>query len=215
MNKEHFLIELKLHLRQLSLIDQQAILDKYNQLFDEKMEQGLTEYQITKELGSPKLIAISILKEFNLELKETRKQNNDWTEISETYESFSDDGPYSYQPGAAYKNSSSGFVRFFQVMGIICLNFFFMIWMIFSWAMVLFSGWLVTLVFTLCPILGVISFVGYAGSYGMFQLSMSVLFCGIGLIGFVIMIPFSKVSAKLLKTYSKWNLQVLRGDRAL
>jgi hypothetical protein len=29
------------------------------------------------------------------------------------------------------------------------------------------------------------------------------------------MVPFSKVSFNLLKTYSKWNLQVLKGDRAL
>lgn len=215
MNKEHFLIELKLHLRQLSLIDQQTILDKYNQLFDEKTEQSLTEYQITKELGSPKLIATSILKEFNIELKETKKPSNDWVEMSTTTETFSDTGPYAYQGGSTYRRSSSSFVRFFQIAGIICLNFLFMIWMIFSWAMILFSGWLVTIIFTLCPILGVFSFINYAGSYGMFQLSLSILFCGIGLIGFLIMIPFSKVSAKLLKTYSKWNLQVLRGDRAL
>ena len=57
MNREHFLIELKLHLRQLSLVDQQAILAKYDELFDEKLAQGLTEYQVTKELDSPKKIA--------------------------------------------------------------------------------------------------------------------------------------------------------------
>ena len=81
MNKEHFLIELKLHLRQLSLVDQQAILAKYDDLFTEKMTQGLTEYQITKELDSPKEIASAILKEFNLELKENPTENNDWVEM--------------------------------------------------------------------------------------------------------------------------------------
>ncbi|QIL47904.1 HAAS domain-containing protein [Vagococcus hydrophili] len=54
MNKEHFLIELKLHLRQLSLTDQQAILQKYEDLFAEKIAEGLSEYQITKELASLK-----------------------------------------------------------------------------------------------------------------------------------------------------------------
>ena len=90
-----------------------------------------------------------------------------------------------------------------------------MIWIIISWALVLFSGWLATAIFVLSPILGIFSFISAAGAYGAFQLSVSVFLCGAGLIGLLIMIPFSKVSFKLLAIYGKWNIQVLRGDRAL
>ena len=217
MNKEHFLIELKLHLRQLSLVDQQAILAKYEDLFTEKMAQGLTEYQITKELESPKDIAIAILKEFNLELKETTKKNHDWVEMSEQASSSDDyNGHPYYSNKTTYREPSSGFIRFFQITGVFFLNIFFMFWLILCWAIALFVGWAITLSFMLSPILGISSLVGLGMiSFGLFQFSISILLCGIGLIGLVIMIPFSKVSLNLLKTYAKWNLQVLRGDRAL
>ncbi|MEG0285562.1 MULTISPECIES: DUF1700 domain-containing protein [Vagococcus] len=216
MNKEHFLIELKLHLRQLSLIDQQAILAKYDDLFTEKMAQGLTEYQITKELDTPKEIACAILKEFNLEFKEAAKSNNDWVEMSSETNHFNNEQshPY-YNNDIPQKAQSSGFIRFFQVTGIIFLNLFFMLWLIFSWGLSLLVGWIISLSFILSPALGVYSLLTLTPSYGSFQFFMSLLFCGIGLIGLVIMVPFSKISFNLLKTYSKWNLQVLKGDRAL
>lgn len=216
MNKEHFLIELKLHLRQLSLVDQQAILAKYDDLFSEKMAQGLTEYQITKELDSPKEIACAILKEFNLEFKETPHHSNDWVEISTTHQ---DRATYNSHPyfgeNSVQKAPSSGFIRFFQITGIIFLNIFFMLWLIFCWGLSLFIGWLISLSFVISPALGVYSLLTLTPSYGSFQFFMSLLLCGIGLIGLLIMIPFSKLSFNLLKTYSKWNFQVLKGDRAL
>jgi len=214
MNKEHFLIELKLHLRQLSIIDQQAILDKYDAIFTEKMSEGLTEYQITKELGSPKKIATNILKNFDIEPTETPKTNNDWVEFSEN--SILDDNfPYEHLHKNKYRSTNSGFIRFFQITGIICLNLFFMIWMIFCWAMVLILGWIMSIAFILSPTLGIISLINFSGSYGLFQLSISILLFGIGLIGLIIMFPFSKVSFKLLKNYGKWTFQVLKGERAL
>lgn len=217
MNKEHFLIELKLHLRQLSLVDQQAILAKYEELFNEKLTEGLTEYQITKELASPKEIAKSILEEFNIEFKEIDNQSHDWVEFSKEETTYAQNKKYNpyYQHQETPKTKDSGFIRFFQILGITFLNLFFMIWLIFGWAVTLFVGWVVTICFVGSPFLGAFSLITIGGSYGFFQLFMSILFCGVGLIGFLIMVPFSKVSFNLLKTYSKWNLQVLKGDRAL
>ena len=215
MNKEHFLIELKLHLRQLSLVDQQAILAKYDDLFIEKMAQGLTEYQITKELDSPKEIASAILKDFNLELKENPREHNDWVEMPKSTPNYSHSHPYYSNNEEIYREPSSGFIRFFQVTGIIFLNLFFMFWLIFSWGLAIFVGWVLSLGFLVTPILGVYSLLQLTAVYGSFQFFMSLLLCGIGLIGLLIMIPFSKVSFNLLKIYTKWNFQVLKGDRAL
>lgn len=217
MNKEHFLIELKLHLRQLSLVEQQAILAKYEELFETKTAKGLTEYQITKELPSPKEIAISILKEFNLEFQESKGPGNDWVEFS-TMENqeLRNDGYHPYnETYDVSRKTDSGFIRFFQIAGVTLLNLFFMIWLILGWALTLFIGWILTLSFTASPLIGIYSFISLTNSYGLLQLSMSILFCGAGLIGLLIMIPFSKVSFNLLKTYGRWNIQVLKGDRAL
>jgi uncharacterized membrane protein len=90
-----------------------------------------------------------------------------------------------------------------------------MFWLILTWGISLFVGWMISLSFIFSPILGVYSLLQLTASYGLFQFFMSILLCGIGLIGLLIMVPFSKVSFNLLKTYSKWNLQVLKGDRAL
>ncbi len=218
MNKEHFLIELKLHLRQLSLVDQQIILTKYEELFDTKISEGLTEYQITKELASPKEIAILILKEFNIEFEETTGIANDWMEFSSqndnSYFSENHHNPYSKEYEIK-RNPDSGFIRFFQISGITLLNLFFMIWLIFGWALTLFMGWILTISFIVSPLLGAFSFLSLTNSYGLFQLCISVILCGVGLIGLLIMVPFSKVSFNLLKTYGHWNLQVLKGERAL
>lgn len=215
MNKEHFLIELKLHLRQLSLTDQQAILQKYEDLFAEKIAEGLSEYQITKELASPKEIAMSILKEFNLELDSPNAHGNDWLEFS-TEENYQQDNdhPYYHEP-QIQRSHDSGFIRFFQIAGIIFLNLFFMFWLMFGWGLVLFIGWTLTICFIGSPVIGIFSILAAINAFGFFQLSISLILCGIGLIGGLIMFPFTKISFNLLKTYLKWNLQVLKGERAL
>ncbi|HCM88856.1 MULTISPECIES: DUF1700 domain-containing protein [Vagococcus] len=215
MNKEHFLIELKLHLRQLSLTDQQAILQKYEDLFAEKLANGLNEYQITKELASPKEIAISILKEFNLELEAPNTHGNDWLEFSAQEDSLKEsEHPY-FANQQTRSSHDSGFIRFFQITGIIFLNLFFMLWLIFGWGLVLFIGWVLTVCFIGSPFMGIYSILTAMNVFGFFQLSVSIVMLGVGLIGSLIMLPFTKISFNLLKSYLKWNLQVLKGERAL
>ncbi len=215
MNKEHFLIELKLHLRQLSLTDQQIILQKYEDLFAEKIANGLNEYQITKELASPKEIAISVLKEFNLKLETPNTHNNDWLEFS-TQENSMEETEHPYFTNQQTRSShDSGFIRFFQITGILFLNLFFMFWLIFCWGLVLFVGWILTVCFIGSPFIGLFSILTTINAFGFFQLCLSLVLCGIGLIGSLIMLPFTKISFNLFKTYLKWNFQVLRGDRSL
>ena len=61
MNKEHFFIELRLYLNQLSSEEQQAVIKTYEQIFDEKEALGMSEYEVTQVLPSPKQIAQTIL----------------------------------------------------------------------------------------------------------------------------------------------------------
>ena len=47
MNKEHFIIELKIYLKALNPKDQAIILAKYKALFDARVAEGETEEQVT------------------------------------------------------------------------------------------------------------------------------------------------------------------------
>ena len=56
MNKEHFIIELKIYLKALNPKDQAIILAKYKALFDARVAEGETEEQVAKSLGKPRVI---------------------------------------------------------------------------------------------------------------------------------------------------------------
>ena len=72
MNKEHFIIELKIYLKALNPKDQAIILAKYKALFDARVAEGETEEQVAKSLGKPRVIAEEILKEQGIELTERK-----------------------------------------------------------------------------------------------------------------------------------------------
>lgn len=225
MNKEHFLIELKIYLKSLSTKQQMTILNKYEELFNERLAMGETEEQIAKELGKPKTIAEEILKEFNIDIAEKKMVHDGWEEISpqknssekfeygDYYNFENDDDPYNESQSYSHYRQpvNSPFVRVCQVVGILALNFLLMIWVIFAMIMVFFSMWLASTIFIVSPILGIYSMLANMGDYGMLQLFASILFFGIGIIGSLILIPLTKWFAKGLKHYFKWNLFVLRG----
>lgn len=85
MNKEHFIIELKIYLKALNPKDQAIILAKYKALFDARVAEGETEEQVAKSLGKPRVIAEEILKEQGIELTERKIENNGWQEIPAAY----------------------------------------------------------------------------------------------------------------------------------
>lgn len=85
MNKEHFIIELKIYLKALNPKDQAIILAKYKALFDARVAEGETEEQVAKSLGKPRIIAEEILKEQGIELTERKIENNGWQEIGRAH----------------------------------------------------------------------------------------------------------------------------------
>lgn len=208
MNKEHFLIELRLNLKQLPFEEQQDICQVYADLFDEQLTAGLSEFEISKELGQPKLIAIEILKSKNLYFEETQPSDHGWQEFSDA-EQF--EHPYQHE----YEFSPvapSRFSRVSQIIGLFFLNTCFMIWMISALFMLLFAAWLVALAMSASPLIALVGiFMTAASTYGFFQLASAFIFCGVGLIGFLLLKPITTGSFKLLKGYIHWNLLILRG----
>lgn len=222
MNKEHFLIELKIYLRPLSAQQQAFVLDKYEALFDDGVAAGQSEEEVAKSLGKPKEIAEQVLEEFDIQVPEKKLTKNGWTEITgdgPQFASMPDDEPY-VDPGHPYEEEYEddyGYReprrphRFWRGVGLFCLNFFFMIWMWFTAFMLLFAGWITAGAFVISPILGVGSLILSFNDGGLFQLFMSLFLCGAGIIGVLILIPLSKFCVSLLKRYINWNRFVMRG----
>lgn len=223
MNKEHFLVELKIYLKSLSPKQQMTILDKYDQLFCERINLGETEEQIAKDLGKPKLIAEDILNEFDIKVPEKRMVHDGWKEIYPqkdvqeefdygTYYNPESDSEYPYEePKLSYRNAHSPFVRFCQIVGILCLNFFLMIWLIFSMLMVCLAFWITAGAFILSPIIGTYSVLTNFNDYAFFQFFASIFLAGSGIIGLLILTPLTKWFFKFLRSYFQWNISVLRG----
>ncbi|WP_086314236.1 hypothetical protein A5821_001838 [Enterococcus sp. 7F3_DIV0205] len=217
MNKEHFLIELKIYLKPLTAQQQAFILNKYETIFEERSTAGETEEEIAKSLGKPRGIAEEILQEFDITVPEKKLERDGWQEFQPV---TNDDYYYEEIPEHPYEDAyrsyerprHSGFTRFFQVAGVLSFNFLLMFWLIFAFTMVLFSCWLVAIVFLFSPILGGISVFSGFNDGTMFQLFVSVFLSGSGIIGLLILTPLTKFFGKALRRYLQWNIRVLRGE---
>lgn len=217
MNKEHFLIELKIYLKPLTSQQQAFILNKYETIFAERSADGQTEEEIAKSLGKPRGIAEEILQEFDITIPEKKLERDGWQEIQPV---VNNDYFYEEEPEHPYDDNyrsyerpqHSGFMRFCQVAGVLSFNFMFMFWMIFAIVMVFFACWLVAVVFLFSPILSGISLVAGFNDGTMFQLFLSLFFSGAGIIGLVILAPLTKFFGTCLKRYLQWNIRVLRGE---
>lgn len=225
MNKEHFLIELKIYLRPLSNQQQSTILTKYERLFDERLAAGETEEQIAKSLEKPKVIAEAILQEFDIAVPEKPLGRDGWQEITPVKKEVGqfeygeyytpeteEDHPYNNNQRDYLHPTHSPFVRFCQIAGILCLNFFLMIWLIFSAVMLFFSFWLVAILFLFSPILGAYSVFSGFTAVTAFQLFLSIFLSGLGIIGLLILAPLTKFFGRMLRRYFQWNIAIFRGE---
>lgn len=213
MNKEHFLTELKIHLKALPKKQLAYILQLYGEKFDKQLSQGQSEADISKCLGNPREIAAEILQEFDISADEVTATHDEWQEFTQPNNAKQ---PYGYYQNydSAYEQApkkSSFFIRFCQVAGVLLFNFLFMIWMIFAGLSVLFAFWLVVLILVLMPIIGIITFFMTSGAVAFSLLFLTLFCCGLGFIGLAIMVPITTYSFRFIKYYTKWNINTLRG----
>lgn len=217
MNKEHFLIELKIYLKPLTAQQQVFILNKYETIFEERLAVGETEEEIAKSLGKPRGIAEEILQEFDITVPEKKLERDGWQEIEpvankDYYYEEVPEHPYEQTYHSYERPQHNGFTRFCQIAGVLSFNFLLMFWLIFAFVMVLFSCWLVAVVFLLSPVLGGISVSAGFNDGTMFQLFLSIFLSGAGVIGLLILTPLTKFFGKVFKRYLQWNIRVLRGE---
>ena len=107
MTKEQFIMELEQCLQgEVSAYELSDSLTYYRQYFEDEIRNGKSEEQVVEELGSPRLIARSIIDAHGIE--ESASGNSDYGDNSYGSGYAQNDSSYrSY--GDAYSNSSSFF----------------------------------------------------------------------------------------------------------
>ena len=213
MNQEHFLTELKIHLKPLPPQQIAYILQNYRSQFAEGLAAGKCEAVISQELGSPKEIAAHILAEIGIKTEPAREKNDDWQEFSQGQGYSQSQGFYHQYDSEGYTPLAkpSFFIRFCQVMGILALNAFFMIWFLLSIVLLVGAFWLVDLVLLFAPVFGLIAFSTSVGSFALFQLFISIFLAGLGILGLAIMLPLTRSIFRFLKYYCRWTFNTLTG----
>lgn len=211
MNKEHFITELKIHLKALSHDQLTYVLQKYDLLFEERSKLGEREEVISKNLGNPKELAYEILADFNIPYQQTSNQQDDWIELTDDLQKnpFLDESQYaSYQTERPH--TSSFFVRFCQISGILFLNFLFMFWVLLTIGLVIFSGWIASVALLISPFFGIFALMTTSGAIGLFQFFFGILLLGVGLLVIFIVTKATSYFSRFLKGYVKWTYNILR-----
>lgn len=205
MNKEHFLTLLKIKLKPLTVPQQEVILKDYEERFDKLLADGMGEPHASKQLGNPADIAKAILEEWGISPDNPSGETGDWEEISEDEQSL-------YSHSQSTPQTTSPFIHFWQITGILLFNLLFMIWIIFAGLAVIFSAWIAVIICLLAPILGLIALVLTGGLAGLFQLFISIGLCGLGFIGLSLGIPITIYVIRFIYQYTIWTFNVLRGE---
>ncbi|MGX7419095.1 DUF1700 domain-containing protein [Carnobacterium gallinarum] len=208
MNKEHFMIELKLSLRDLSEDERQTVMEDYLEHFENGLLEGKTEEQIAKELGQPRQLAKEILANYGIEskVKSPEFSQGDWVAFENeksTYEEL-------YTKPRRH-NTNSPLMTVFKFIGLA----FFNLVVVLGPAIAIFScvlaGLFIGGAFTLLPLVGIYTIITGFSVVALFQLSMSILFAGAGILLLAAMYPLSKLLCKLTKIYILWNVRTIFG----
>ncbi|MEG1047322.1 DUF1700 domain-containing protein [Carnobacterium sp.] len=208
MNKEHFMIELKLSLRDLDESERQDVMRDYLEHFENGLAEGKTEEQIAKELGSPSKIAKEILTTLGVkpQVKGPEYSQGDWVSFE------NEKNPYqepSYQPRR--HNPNSPLMTVFKFIGLGFFNLVFVLGPAVALLGCLFAGWITSIAFTLTPLGGIFMIVTAFSTASLFQFFFTILLCGVGLLLLALLYPITILIFKLVKRYVLWNVRTIFG----
>lgn len=226
MNEEHFLTELAIYLKPLPIEKKEEILATYRQLFQEGVADGVAEEVVAKNLGKPKDLAAEILKEFHITLQDKKIYQSDWQEFKPRLREY--EGPrfdekdytnpenrdipyeedYPPYPGPAASTQEHG--ALVKVL-LVLFNLFIMIWLIVSVFFALVAAWLTVAFLLASPLISLFFFFSLPLSTGLFQLGLSVVLFGLGLVGIAIGRPITRFFTRLNRAYWRFNHGVFHG----
>ena len=181
MTKEQFLSELEKALKGLSSHERQDILLDYEEHFAIGLEEGHTEEDIARRLGPPNQIAKEMLANYHLEKVD-------------------------------HHLSAGNILR--AVWAVIGLGFFNLVIVLgpfFALAAVIFSLWVVSVSFTLTPLMFLVNIAGYPSGFVLFHLFASLGLCGVGIFLGIGMYFVTKFIALGFVRYLRYNLSLVKG----
>ncbi|MBD1373444.1 DUF1700 domain-containing protein [Hazenella sp. IB182357] len=181
MNKDQFLQKLDTLIKVLPPDERQDILQDYKEYFLLGTEAGKTEEQIASSLGSPNQIAKDLLASYHVDQ-------------------------------AANKATSRNIMRaLWSVIGLSFLNFFIILGPVIVLFGIVFSGWLLSFVLCITPLLALINLVSDLAPFQTFDLFISFILCGLGLFMIIAMVYTTRKLFSLLIRYLRFNISFIKG----
>lgn len=181
MNKKQFLNELDSYLQKLPSSERQEILQDFEEHFAIGMEEGKTEEEIAKSLGSPQQIAKEMTATYHIEKVEEKITTGNIFR-------------------AVIAAISLGFFNFIIVLGPFI-----------GLVSVVIAGWLIGFGFLLSPILAILNPVFVPGTFEWFDFFFSIFLCGLSIFVLLGMYYVTKVLAIIFVKYLRWNVDLVKG----
>ena len=183
MNKETYLKQLISHLKHMDKDEKKDIYNEYETHFISGKNEGKSEEEISKHLGNPKMIA----KELNASLAIDKVDEK--------------------------KNAKNILSAILAVMGLGLLNFFFVLVPALFIFMFLLTLVLFTITLLSAPVFLIIKYITEGvNAIILFDVYMSGLMFGIGLMLLAISIFLCHWILKLTIMYLKWNISIVKGS---
>ena len=181
MNKEQFLKSLEKGLKGLSQEEREDIIRDFKEHFLIGAEQGKTEEEISRSLGSPQQITKELLASYHLEkVEETATAGNILRAMYAVV-------------GLSFFNLVIVLGPFIGLVGIII------------------GGWAAGLSCIVSPILVLINAVIYPEAFSFFELFLSIALSGLGLFIAIGMLFVTRVLLNLFVRYLKYNVNLVKG----
>jgi len=179
--------ELEYHLRGLAVSDKKDILQDYDDYFKIGEIDGKSEQDVILELGSPRMIAQERLAE------------------RQTVHSATD----SVDP--VYKHKSNTAQSLFLAIVLILFNLIIIAGPFFGLLGVLVGFWAIAISFTLAPFAWLFSFFLQPGIDIWAEFFVVLTLASIGILIGVAMVFITKGCYRIVKSYLKWNIRIIRG----
>ncbi|MFC7061461.1 HAAS signaling domain-containing protein [Halobacillus seohaensis] len=181
MNKEQFLKKLSTSLRRLSEDEREDILQDFQEHFDIGKEEGETEEEISKSLGSPTQIAKELLASYYLEkVEDTSTTGNVLRAV-------------------------------WAVIGLGFFNLVIVLGPFIAVVAVVLAGWVSGLAFIVSPLLVLVNLAIYPGTFELFDLFFSITLTGLGLIIAIGMLFVTRFITTGLVRYLNYNVRLVKG----
>lgn len=181
MNKNQFLTELDIALKQISVDERQDILQDFEEHFAAGLGEGKTEEEITAGLGSPQQIAKEMLATYHIEKVETTA------------------------------TTGNVFRAVWAVIGLGFFNLVIVLGPFIALIGILFAGWVAGISFIASPLLVLFDWILNPETFELFNVFFSLGLAGLGLFIVIGMFFATRVLINGFIRYLKFNTKLVKG----